>query len=153
MCQRETEREDWYLLNQILGGGNPLWSTSKFTASSFIWSSVTCAVSLALPAFVWFVCVCGCVFWTRVGWKRGWPADNGLHSALPPSPSVCLVLAFRFFFNLSLLLCAVEVRLAQAGVVVSRGAVMCMCVYEWVLEREREGESEIEWVYWLERQG
>lgn len=60
------------------------------------------------------------------------PADNGVYFALTLFPSVCLVLAFRFFFNLSLLLCAVEVRLAQAGVVVSRRAVVCV--------RETEGE-------------
>lgn len=77
------------------------------------------------------MCVRGRVFLDESGLKeRGKPADNGLHFALPLSPSVCLVLAFRFFFNLSLLLCGVEVRLAQAGVVVSRRAGVCVSVRE-----------------------
>lgn len=50
--ENETGREDWYLLNQILGGGDPLWSTSKFTASTFIWSSVTRPVSASLSVIV-----------------------------------------------------------------------------------------------------
>lgn len=88
----ETGREDWYLLNQILRGGNPLWSTSKFTPSLPIWSFATHAASCAN-------CVCACMYTS----ERGKPADNAVH---PPPPRSLLpqsAPSLLYFFKLLLL--------------------------------------------------
>lgn len=77
------------------------------------------------------------VFWVWGGWKR--EESPGTTTLLCTSLSVCLILAFCFFFNLALLLYTVDVRLAQAGIVVSRWTVACV----WERGRQRKRETSV----------
>lgn len=130
MCQsaRATAREDRYLFNQILLEAT-LSDPLRNSPHPLLFGHPSLSRALCVRALCVCACVCVSVRMLMLGEVRLDKEESPQTMAFllcPLSPSICLVLALHFFFNLSLLLCSVEDKLAQAGAVVSRRAFVCV---------------------------